>query len=169
MAFKDITPGDKTGKAVGMRVIESSKGSYAIEVEFEFVEMSTGSVERLARQFWLTEAALDRTMKDLVEVLGYNGSEATDANGIFTDPNVINFEKEVKLVVEMEPNEDGSKVYPKIKWVNNIGGSQFAGVEVQKVQSKFKDIGFKAAFLSAKQGAKSGGGPGFDKKEKMPW
>lgn len=161
MAFSDITPGDKIGRALGARFIESKKGTPALEVSFEFTEPSTGGPERLSRQFWLSQDAIDRSMETLVDVLEYNGSEVTDQNGVLTDPNALNFKKEVKLVVEFEQGRDADgnptdKSYPKIKWVNNAsGGSQFAGVKVETVKSTLAAVGFKAAFLSAKKNSGS--------------
>lgn len=151
MSYKDITPGDKLGNAVGARVIKSSKGTVGIEVSFDFTEQSTGGPERLSWVGWLSANAMEHTMDTLVNVLGYNGSETTNSEGIFTDPQVIDFKKEVKLVVEMEENPNNGKSYPKIKWVNNVGGSAFSGVSPEVVRSELAGLGFKAAFLASQK------------------
>ena len=95
----------------------------------------------------------------LANVLGCNGSEVVDGNGNYTDPKFLDYKREVKLVVEGEEYE--GKIYPKIKWVNALGGSAFAGCSPEIVKNELGAIGFKAAFLAAKQAtAQSGPQPG---------
>lgn len=165
MGLKDITAGDKIAHAIGARFIKSKKGTFGFEVAFEFVEPSTGGPERLSWVGWLSQNAIEKSLETLVEVLGYNGSEVTDPNGVLTDPNVLNFKKEVKLVVEMEEGRDAEtgapngKLYPRIKWVNNIGGSMYQGVQVESIKNDLGAVGFKAAFLAARQNAGMSAGP----------
>jgi hypothetical protein len=161
-----ITAGDKIGKPLAARFIKSSKGTPGIEVSFAFEE-SDGSPQRLNRQFWLSEAAINYSMDTLVNVLGYSGSEATDANGVMTDPKAMNFGKEVKLVVELEAyqGEDGTtRESAKIKWVNSIGGSNYTGLTAETVKNDLGAVNFRAAFLAAKQG-KPAAEPSFDSGE----
>lgn len=162
MSFKDITAGTKIGKATAARFIHAGeKQTPAIEVSFEFEEPSTGTRERLAWQGWLTttgknggKGALEGTMETLVERLGFNGNESFDEKtGVLTDPHVLNWKKEVQLVIEMEVNPNDSKSYPKIKWVNNLGGSMFEGCTPELIKNQLGAMGFKAAFLAAKQKA----------------
>ena len=162
MGLKDITSGDKLANIKGGRFIESKGGTPAIEVAFEFTEASSGTLEHMTWAGWLTENALKNTMKTLVDVLGYNGSDAVDENGVFTDPNVFDFNRQVKLVIELEEqkDDDGNPkvnattgeivMYPKIKWVNSLGGSGYSGMTVEKVKSAIASTGFKAAFLQMK-------------------
>ena len=139
MGIKDITAGTKKAKPIAARFIETDKGTPGIEVAFEFDN------ERLTWVGWMTEKAQERSVKILVEVLGWNGSEAVDAEGVFTDPKAFSFGKDVEVVVELETYE--GKTYPKIKWVNNLGGgSQFSGA----APTKIKSLGLKALFLAAK-------------------
>ena len=153
MGWKDITPGDKIAKTVGARWIKSSTGKMGLEVAFEFEEPSTSSREKLNWVGWLTKDALQNTMDTLVSVLGYNGSEDADENGILKDKKAFDLDREVRLVVEMETNPNNNKEYPKVKWVNSMGGSAFAGVSVDTVKTELLAIGFKAAFLASKQSA----------------
>lgn len=156
MSYRDVTPGDKTARALAARFIKSKKGTLGIEVSFEFEEKSTGGNERLSWVGWLSGGAIEKTMETLVDVLNYNGSEVTDQNGVLTDPNVLNFKKEVRLVVELEEGTDeagmpNGKSYPKIKWVNNMGGSMYQGVKVESIKNDLGAAGFKAAFLAARK------------------
>lgn len=155
MSYKEITSGNKTAKALAARFIEAGeKKSLAIEVSFEFEEPSTGTKERLAWQGWLTPNAIENTLRTLTEVLEFNGNETHDANGVLTDPNVLNFTKEVQLVVGRETNPNNDKEYPKVKFVNNFSGSsKFQGATPDVLKNKLGAIGFKAAYLAAKQKA----------------
>lgn len=153
MAFKDITEGEKTGVALAARFIKSEGGkqSLGLEVSFSFEEPNTGTQETLARVFWLTKDSIKKSMETLVEVLNYNGSEETDQDGNIIDKNAIS-KNPVKLVVEMDTNEENGKSYPKIKWVNNLGGSGFAGATKETIKSDLESVGFKGAYLAARKG-----------------
>lgn len=150
MSYRDITAGDKKAKVVAGRFIKSSKGTMGIEVAFEFEEPTTNTQERMNWVGWLSEKALENTMDTLVNVLCFNGNDNVNQAGEFTDPNVFDFNKEVKLVVEME--EYDGKTRAKIKWVNNVGGSGFQGITPEVIRGELAATGFKAAFLSATQG-----------------
>ncbi len=150
-----ITAGDKIAKASAIRFVKSKNDTIGIQVLFNFEE--EGVPARLAWTSWLTHGSLEFTMKTLTEVLEYNGDEETvkvapghPTEGMLANQDSINRTKEYKLVVEEE--EYNGKYYPKIKFVNNLGGAQFAGCAPQVVKSHLNSIGFRAAFLSAKQG-----------------
>jgi hypothetical protein len=153
MGWKDITEGDKVAKAKGARYIKSKTGTEGIEISFAFEEPSTGATEHLTWVGWLSEKARARTMETLKEVLGCNGNfKARDAGGVFTDKAFLAFEKECKLVVEFEDytNEQSgeTKAYPKIKWVNSLGGSSYAGVAAQETGDGLNAL--TADFLSSR-------------------
>lgn len=188
MARKDITAGVKSAKVVAARFIESKSGKPAIEICFSFVEKSTETEEKLFWQGWLSEAAIDHTMKTLVEVLEYNGSLEVDDEGVLTDKKAFT-DKEVSITVELEArrdeegqeklDEEGNTIVdPRIKWVNKAGGSAYSGMDVKKVQSSLKAIGFKAAFQSAKKKAGTPAAapknenekqPSMDENDEVPW
>lgn len=155
MGWKDVTVGEKIAKVVGARFIKSGNGKTGLEVAFEFEETATNTRERLNWVGWLTAEAIKNTMETLVNVLGFNGSEETDENGILTDKKAFDLEREVKLIIDMETNPNNGKEYPRIKWVNSMSGSGFAGVEKASLKNELAAIGFKAAFLASKQ--KNGG------------
>ncbi len=164
MGYKDITPGDRIGRAIAARLIKSpEKGTPGIEVAFEFEEPSTGNMERLNWIGWLSAAAIEYTMETLVSVLETNGKEDVDANGVFTDPGFINTKKEVTLVIDLEEYADKKtgeiKASPKIKFVNNIGGSKFANLTPEIVKTELAATGFRAAFLAAKQASNQSAPP----------
>ena len=180
MAYKDITAGTKTAKPIAARFITSKNGNHALEVCFQFEETSTHTQERLYWQGWLSQKALENTMKTLVEVLGFNGNDSVDSNGVLTDPDALSYGKDVSIVVEMESytTDDGqTKQAPKIKWVNKLSGSSFSGCNPEIIKNDLNAVGFKAAFLAAKQKApatspsaqpQAKAGSVFDE-SKMPW
>lgn len=151
MAWKDITVGNKTAKAKAIRFIKSpEKGTPGFEVAFDFIEPSTGGVETLLWVGWLSEKAKDFTVETLVNVLGFNGNVSMGADGVLNDPEVLDFKREVSLVVELEEYEKdgGVKGYsPRIKWVNSIGGSQYVGVEPELAKVELAKIGFQDLFV----------------------
>src|SRR4051812_11222862 len=106
-----ITAGDKIAKPTAARFIQAKTGTIGLEVAFSFKEPD-GSEGRLNWVGWLSpttaekKGAFERTMETLVEVLGFNGNDSVDANGILVDPKALAYDKEVKLVVEMEKNPD---------------------------------------------------------------
>ncbi len=152
MGFKDITAGNKTAKPIAARFIKAKTGTLGMEVAFKFVE--NGQDERLNWVGWLSSGAIENTMKTLVDVLGYNGNDAVDANGVLVDPKALDYLKEVSLVVELEryQGQDGTeKSSPKIKFVNKLGGSQFENCTPEVIKNDLHALGFKAAFLAARQ------------------
>ena len=149
MGYKDITAGDKKGKVVAARFIQSPKTqTMGFEVAFEFEEPSTGAFERLNWVGWLSERAIENTMDTLVNVLGFNGNDETNADGTLKDENALNKETEVRLVVEIEQYNE--KSYPKIKWVNKLSGSNFGSLAPETLKANLDKLGFKAAFLATK-------------------
>ena len=153
---KDVSPGTKVAKAVSARFIKSpKKNTPGIEVAFQFEETNsfTGEIGQARMNWvgWLSEGARERTMETLVERLGCNGVETTDDDGKFNDPNFLDWERQVELVVELEQQEGQDKAYPRIQWVNTLGGSGFGSVEPTVVKQALKDVGFKGLFLSAKK------------------
>jgi hypothetical protein len=155
MSYKDVMPGEKIAKPIGARFIKSEKGTLGMEVAFRFKNVSPAgleSEEQMNWVGWMSEKAIENTMDTLANVLGFNGDDTIDpVTKMLTHPKALAYDQEVKLVIENETYE--GKVYPKIKWVNRIGGSAFASVGVDTIKADLNAIGFKAAFLAAKQGA----------------
>lgn len=149
MSYKDITAGQKKAKPVAARFIESKGGTTGLEIGFEFIEPSTDTPERLNWVGWLSANAMENTMATLVNVLGYNGNDEVDEHGVLSDPKALAYDREVILVVE--PEEYDGKTYMRVKWVNSLSGSAFQGVEKTVIKSKLDQMGFRAAFLAAKQ------------------
>lgn len=146
--MKNITPGTKIARPYAGRFIKSEKGTLGLEVAFKFKEGDLD--ETLTWVGWLSEKAMERTMKTLVEVLGFNGDDSVDANSVLTNPKALNYAQDVSLVIEMEINPNDQKQYPRIKWVNQLGGSGFKGLAPESIKSELGAVGFKAAFMAAR-------------------
>lgn len=153
-----IQPGTYVAKATAIRFVKP-KNTLGLEVRFQFKNQDGGNAS-LNWVGWCSDGALKNTMRTLVTVLEYDGDEEIvrvdekDPNfGMLKNQDCINRKKDVQLVIEME-TYDG-KDYPKIKWVNEIGGGQFSGASPEVVKNDLNAVGFKAAFLAIKQGKKT--------------
>lgn len=155
--------GTYKAKAKKARIIKSgNKGTLGIEVVFE----TEDPISDISYVGWLSERAIEYTMKTLTGVMESDGKEEVDQDGNFVSPTFINYDKTYNLVVEMEEGKDKDgnvkidklglpKMYPVLKWVNEVGGSNYAGLEPEVAKTALKSVGFKAAFLAAKAGNKT--------------
>jgi hypothetical protein len=149
MAIINVKPGKKLARPTAARFIKSQAGTLGMEIAFSFMEPSTGVTESMNWVAWLSEKAMERSMDTLTNTLGFNGNDSCNAEGILTDPQALAFNVDVELVVEDE--EYKGKYYPKIKWVNRVGGNSFADATPESIKSELSAIGFQGAFLAAKQ------------------
>ena len=107
----DIPNGKYRAKAKAWLLTEiGERSTPAVSVEFSFLAPEYAS-EGIAWDGWLTENAYARTVESLRHC-GWEGDDVTDLQGL--DAN------EVELVVEAEEYE--GKTYPRVKWVNRLGG-----------------------------------------------
>jgi hypothetical protein len=163
MGYKDITAGAKVARAKHARFVRP-KNTLGIEIEFEFKQEARpaagtdpgypGGVELRTWVGWFphdNKEHCKKVMKTLHDVLGFNGNDTADADGVLTDPQAFDWSREVQIVIELEPYE--GKTYPKIAWVNKLGGSQFAACEPATLKNDLGALGFKAMFLEARQSA----------------
>ena len=166
-----LEAGKYTAKAKGIRFVQNKlKTKTAIEVAFTVNRGETQPPALINWVGWITPDLekgtnpLERTMKTLVEILDYNGDDTVEMvapdhprSGMLKNQDAINRQKEVELVIDMEfyttNDESGNPVErskPRIKWVNNLGGGQFAGATAATLKNDLASAGFKAAFLQAK-------------------
>jgi hypothetical protein len=151
MGMKDITAGKYVAKAMeGAFGKIGANATPCVGVRFEF-ERAPGIKENIWHVMYLTDKAIEYTMDTLAGTLGYNENKdlikKPDGNMMF-DRSFLT-DKEVEIVIEMEPDhKDPNKIYPRIKWVNELGGgSRFAGLSVTEV---FGSINLKAAAAAAR-------------------
>jgi len=98
---------------------------------------------------WLSDGAIDRTIKDLVEVLGFDGDLQSLESGDQTFAG-----KECVIVTESETYEGKERI--KAKWINAVGrqGGGAPAMEKAKVSSLLAKIGGRAkAVAKAAQSA----------------
>lgn len=89
----------------------SKKGTQTVAVEVEIVEgENTGRV--MVWWGYFTDATEERTIESL-RYLGWQGDDVTTLEGLGS--------RRVEIVVDHEPDLQG-KVWPKIQWVNRLGG-----------------------------------------------
>lgn len=141
MSWKDIKPGKHIAKATRARFDQSSqKGTVFIEVEFELNETK----ENLRWRGFLTEKTIEKTM-EVMALLDWNNDENFG-------PGSINTAKDVQLVVELEPDaNDPTKEYPRVRWVNDLSGGKFTGMEPAALKEKLGGVNLKAEMAAARQ------------------
>jgi hypothetical protein len=95
---------------------ESSKGTAGLRIPLEII---SGPCQGELCEYvgWLSHAALPGTVKTLVEAFGWDRN--LDALGKLLDSGPF-VGKECEITVEDE--EYNGKMYPKIKWLNRVGG-----------------------------------------------
>ncbi len=99
---------------------ESKTGTPGLRLPLEVTsgECKGTQVEYIA---WLSHAALDRSVKTLADVFGWDGNLAALSQLVDSGPFVG---RECEITVEDE--EYNGKMYPKIKWLNKAGGGNSA-------------------------------------------
>lgn len=152
-----IQPGNYVARATAIRFVKP-KDTLGIQVNFELKPAPGAAPQRIFWTGWISEKAQPQTLKTLDEVLEWNGDDRVvqvpdedPSKGMLANQDSINRKKEVELVIELETYE--GKERARVKWVNNVGGGQFAGVSPEVVKNDLAASGFKAAFLARRQGA----------------
>ena len=99
---------------------ESKTGTPGLRLPLEVTsgECKGTQVEYIA---WLSHAALDRSVKTLADVFGWDGNLAALSQLVDSGPFVG---RDCEITVEDE--EYNGKMYPKIKWLNKAGGGNSA-------------------------------------------
>lgn len=84
---------------------------------------------------WLTDLAVDGTLKSVTEALGWDGTDLSELNGT---GNFVG--KEVWVVLEEETYQD--KVQTRVRWLNKVGGGgaqiPFAPEKAQALSDRLK-------------------------------
>lgn len=124
-------------------IIESSKGTPGIGVEIDF---SGGDVQgaTLTWTGWLSDGALDRTVESL-RAMGWQGLDLDDVSGLEAN--------EVEVVVQGEEYE--GKWYPRISFINRIGGALGAKMTQEKARTFAAAMRSRIQALDAAKGTKA--------------
>lgn len=118
-----IAVGKHKARAVEGALVEvGDKQTPAVSVIFEIIDGDSAG-DRIKWDGWLTEKTTDRTMESL-RYCGWSTDMLDDLRGIS--------DNEVQLVIEPEVNERDGKTYPRVKWVNRLGGGASIN-DLQKV------------------------------------
>ena len=138
-----MTAGKKKARTLGARFIQSKKGTIGIEVAFKTDE---GLINWVG---WLSEAAAERTMATLTDVLGFNGDDTLKPGTSQLKSESLDLKREVELDIQPEVYEGKERL--KVAWVNLPGMSAgFEALTPEVVQGTLKSIGFKALYLAHK-------------------
>lgn len=115
-----VTAGTYLAKAIGGKFGKAQTGTDGISVKFKLKDTD----ETIHWVGWLSPKAVERTMETLA-MLGFR-EDLDCVEGACTQEHFA--DKEVELVIENEPSQDGTKTYAKVKWVNELGGNKFSGL-----------------------------------------
>jgi hypothetical protein len=115
-----VPAGTHLAKAIGGKFGKAKTGTDGVSVRFKLKD----SDQTIHWVGWLSPKAAERTM-DTLAMLGFNEDAPLVDEG-YTPAHFA--DKEVEVVIEHEPNEDGTKTYAKVKWVNEVGGNKFNGL-----------------------------------------
>lgn len=154
MAYADIKPGKYIARPVQGLFTESPEKKtpcVAVEFQFEIDTLAGKSTETLWWQGWFSEKSLERTMEALV-VMGFLEDAPRNADQSFGNTNFIPG-SEVQITIENEPYTDKNgapKDSMKIKWVNKVGGSQFAVMDSAAAAAMVKSIDLKTQMAAAR-------------------
>lgn len=113
--------GKFTGKAVkdaSNGLFETPSGTPGIRLVLEVTETGEYEGQLVTWTGWLSDKAFDFTVKALNEAFSFSGNfaEIAEMPDLFA-------EQPCSFETEMEPSEnDASKVYCKVKWLNPVGG-----------------------------------------------
>lgn len=131
----------------------SSKGTMGIPVVFEIVGGSCAG-ERVKWTGWFTEKAKERTL----ESLAYMGlTNISDLTKVLPDTTRKYLPAKVSITVEHEPGQnDPTKLFAKVAWVNKLGGAR---VNVDARLDTPSMLAFTESLRGAFEAAKAGAGP----------
>lgn len=109
-------------------------GAEQVVVSFEIAE-GEAKGQRITWRGFFTEKTHERTLESL-EYAGWDGVSLQRLDGLGSKPCV--------LVIEDEEGQDG-KMYPKVKWVNSLGGGvsvkeRMESAEVANLEERMKGI-----------------------------
>ena len=123
-----IQAGKYKARGVAGQLAVAKTGTEMVQV---IVRISEGEYvgEELRWDGFLTEKTDQRTLESLRH-LGWKGDMLNELDGIT--------ENEVQIVVEHEVNEETGKSYPRVQWINKLGGARL------KEESKMSESAAKA-------------------------
>lgn len=134
-----IPEGKYKAKGVEGQLTESkNKGTPGVQVILTITEDGEHAGDHLRWDGWLTDATAQRTLESL-RYLGWETDDLGDLAGITTN--------EVQIVVEHEWNEEKQKSYPRVKWINRLGGgaklndeAKLDGVAAKALSQRFAEM-----------------------------
>lgn len=117
------------------------KATPFIRIACEVIEEGDQKGRMIVYSAWLSDGAFDRTIKNLVEVFGWDGDLVALDNGGFSFAGM-----ECEIVTEAESYKDELRI--KAKWLNAVGGVPGSEMAKEKVSSLIARLGGKAKALA---------------------
>jgi hypothetical protein len=104
-----IEKGIHKARAIEWKLGLTGTGGEQVAVLFQLEDGQT-----VTWRGYFTEKTTERTL-DSLEYMGWDGKDITKLTGLDTN--------DVNLVIDHEVSEKDGKTYPKVNWVNRIGGT----------------------------------------------
>jgi hypothetical protein len=103
-------------------LFQSTKGTLGVRVNMQVIAGPQAG-QTIAWTGWLSDKSWEGTAKALHETFGFGGvfEEIAELPDLFLDQTC-------SIVAEMEPSEDGTKEYLRVRWLNPYGKSASAPV-----------------------------------------
>ena len=131
-------------KATKIGISETKAGKAQVTIEF------TDEKGRVwTKHNSLNEGKAREFTMDTLQVLEFNGKLSDLANG-----KGINFDKEIQITIDDVPNEDKTKFYRQITWVNDLNKGAKLLAEADALL-KLSSMGLEADFALKFGGAQS--------------
>lgn len=118
-----IAAGKYKARALSAEIGYAKTGSEMVLVNFQIADSTTV----MPWYGTITESSAKRVMESLL-FTGWDGVDFENWNGLGS--------KEVELVIEEEPDASG-KLWPRVKWVNRLGGGSLKQVMTQPQRAHF--------------------------------
>jgi len=128
------------GKALSVGISESKEKktlSVAVNIQIFNPSQETKVTEGfLTWNGWLSEKAIDTTKKAL-GVMGF----VSDDFAPLAEGKGLDFTKEFQVDIEEDVDPTSGKIYPKVKWINEKGGSKAQIMDVNSALMRLNTLG----------------------------
>lgn len=140
--MSNIVPGHHRARAVEADLGFAGTGTEQIAINFQFLDGENAG-QHITWYGFFTEKCVERTFETL-RTCGWKGDDLNDLDGID--------ENEVELVVEMAVDERDGHAYPKVRWVNRLGGGVALGTRMTDDQRKKFAASMRGYAVSSRKG-----------------
>lgn len=147
---KTITPGKYRANLIGYQMGETKAGAAQAELMFDWQDADGDRHELIWYGSFKGEKAIEITTRSLVTCGLRRDAKPWDiAQG--AESHVLDMSTPVSIVVEFERSQSG-KDYPRIKWINRLGGGGFKqGMTPEAARAKLAALGLEGQVAAVRK------------------